>query len=165
MSSLDDFWALERLSDPDHDHDHIARPSRLIDANAALRFIHAGNAYLTLRSLKTQTRFTYRVRQAKDNATLYFVSVLTGSDNNSSYTYLGHIKRDVYFHDNKSRISRDAPSAKAFEWTWRRLITNGNLDQLEIWHEGRCGKCGRKLTVPESIEMGFGPECAGRMGL
>jgi hypothetical protein len=34
-----------------------------------------------------------------------------------------------------------------------------------VWHEGRCGRCGRKLTVPESIESGFGPECASILGL
>jgi hypothetical protein len=30
---------------------------------------------------------------------------------------------------------------------------------IEIWHEGKCGKCGRQLTVPSSIETGIGPEC------
>jgi hypothetical protein len=30
---------------------------------------------------------------------------------------------------------------------------------LEFWHEGRCGRCGRRLTVPDSIASGYGPEC------
>lgn len=34
------------------------------------------------------------------------------------------------------------------------------LDRVEVWHEGSCGRCGRKLTVPSSIETGLGPECA-----
>lgn len=32
-----------------------------------------------------------------------------------------------------------------------------------IKHAGRCGRCGRILTVPESIDLGLGPECAGRV--
>jgi len=28
-----------------------------------------------------------------------------------------------------------------------------------VFHEGACGRCGRTLTVPESIASGFGPEC------
>lgn len=32
---------------------------------------------------------------------------------------------------------------------------------LEVWHEGRCGRCGRALTVPESIASGIGPVCEG----
>jgi hypothetical protein len=27
-------------------------------------------------------------------------------------------------------------------------------------HEGKCGRCGRLLTVPSSIESGIGPECS-----
>lgn len=37
-----------------------------------------------------------------------------------------------------------------------------SLSRLQVWHEGRCGRCGRKLTVPSSIETGLGPECAGK---
>jgi hypothetical protein len=37
-------------------------------------------------------------------------------------------------------------------------------DGVVIWHEGRCGRCGRRLTVPESIESGYGPECIGKIG-
>ncbi|MGQ4872128.1 MAG: DUF6011 domain-containing protein, partial [Candidatus Thorarchaeota archaeon] len=30
-------------------------------------------------------------------------------------------------------------------------------EKVRIWHEGKCGRCGRRLTVPESIESGYGP--------
>jgi Family of unknown function (DUF6011) len=63
----------------------------------------------------------------------------------------------------KSRVGREAPSAKAFDWAWRALTKGTMPANLEVWHEGRCGRCGRKLTVPESIARGIGPECAGRM--
>lgn len=39
------------------------------------------------------------------------------------------------------------------------------LGRIEVWHEGRCGRCARRLTVPESILIGIGPECAEIMGL
>jgi hypothetical protein len=39
------------------------------------------------------------------------------------------------------------------------------LNGCEVYHEGRCGRCNRKLTVPESIETGLGPECASKLGL
>ena len=51
--------------------------------------------------------------------------------------------------------------ARAFEWLWRMLKSAKPLPPtFEFWHEGRCGKCGKKLTTPESIERGLGPECA-----
>lgn len=125
------------------------------------RFALAGNATFTIVSKKTGTRFTYRVRQAETGGA-HFVSVLTGADNESDYAFLGTIFPRGFFHGKKSRIGADAPSAKAFAWFWRHVV-QGKVDGCEVWHEGKCGRCGRKLTVPESIETGLGPECAGRV--
>lgn len=139
-------------------------------------FVLAGNATITIRSQKTDTRFTFRIRQPfeKQGNDIWFVSLLTGPDNNSTYQYLGQIRSDQsYDHGRKSRITIDAESAKAFNWFWH-MVAGGNcehdratrlFEQLEIWHEGRCGRCGRKLTVPESIESGFGPDCIQHIGL
>jgi len=144
----------------------------LTSAAAARAFMNAGRATVTLQSKRTDTRFTYKVQAphkpgnegtnaARDVASdMRFVSVLTGADNESSYSYLGYIRRGVYFHGgHKARVSYDAPSARAFAWTWQQLQQDNLPALLEIWHEGACGRCGRKLTVPSSIESGFGPEC------
>jgi hypothetical protein len=64
----------------------------------------------------------------------------------------------------KTRITPEAPSAQGFAWLWRNLHDNNKLnEQVEIHHEGKCCRCGRKLTVPRSIELGIGPECEGKM--
>jgi hypothetical protein len=132
--------------------------------NDVARFAQAGNATFTLRSKKTGGRFTYRVRQSEDDASFFFVQLLTGPDNTADYAYLGVIRRGVYFHGKKSRITRDAPSNKAFEWFWRMLAASElPLDQVEVFHCGRCGRCGRPLTVPESVASGFGPDCIGKL--
>lgn len=129
-------------------------------------FALAGNATFTLVSLKTQARYTYRVRQAENNAQMYFVSVLTGPDNTSDYRYLGFMRRGVYFHGTrKSTIAAEAPSAKAFDWWWRMAVQARETPNLEVHHMGRCGRCNRPLTVPESIRSGYGPECSGKMGI
>jgi hypothetical protein len=96
-----------------------------------------------------------------------------------------------YRHGRKSRIGQDAPSAVAIDWLVRTLsavrqlaaenMVAGmfrkdeigdaalpfcrQLAKVEIWHEGRCGRCARRLTVPASIVIGIGPECAEIMGL
>lgn len=146
-----------------------AETGRLTSPADISRFMLGGAATLTIESAKTGTRFTYKVSLPRDKETgaidrlanIRFVSVLTGQSNESDYTYLGYIRDSLYMHGTKkSRISRDAPSAKAFEWFYRMVIMQQTLpDTLKVFHEGKCGRCGRKLTVPESIRSGIGPEC------
>lgn len=130
----------------------------------AVRFMLAGNARVTVVSKTTGTRFTFKVRECKDNPELFFVSVLNGPDNWSNYAYVGFVRRGVYYHGRaKARVGADAPSAKAFDWLWRQMARGVLPDTVEVWHEGTCGRCGRALTVPESIASGFGPECITRL--
>lgn len=132
-------------------------------AEAARQFMLAGKARVTFKSQTTGTHVTFRIRASKDRTT-HFVSVLRGPQNESDYSYFGFIRRGIfYFGGLKSTISQGATSVKAFEWAWRALAQDRMPQKLEVWHEGRCGRCGRALTVPESIKSGFGPECAGRV--
>lgn len=141
---------------------------RFTSAEAALKFMRAGNATVTLKSLRTGVRFTFRLRES-DDGTCIFVGLLTGPGNETDYSYLGRISRDIFWAGRKvpkpGDVSKDAPSMKAFDWSWRALIRGNMPEALEVWHEGSCGRCGRKLTVPSSIAAGFGPECAGKMGM
>ena len=149
----------------------MSHPHQLATAESALAFTMAGNATLTLVSQKTGARFTYKVRAANTDSDaqtdLYFISLLRGADNESDYSYLGRIAKGRLYIGRKvpraGDIGKDAPSARAFEYFWRALERGEMPAQCEIWHEGRCGRCNRKLTVPSSIESGFGPECAGKV--
>lgn len=133
--------------------------AQLTEAEKARGFILAGRAVLTLVSKRTGARFTYRVQLAKDSDEPFFVSVLTGPTNTTDYEYLGIIRGGQFRTTRATRISADAPCAKAFAWSWARLARGELPAELEIWHEGRCGHCGRVLTVPESIADGIGPVC------
>lgn len=126
-------------------------------------FILAGNATFTVQSEKTDARFTFKVRQPKPDAP-HFVSLLNGPDNENDFAFLGTLfANGVYRHGVKSHVSPAAPSAIAARWVVERITQGKPLVNCQIWHEGKCGRCGRKLTVPESIETGLGPECAKRV--
>ena len=45
------------------------------------------------------------------------------------------------------------------------LLSEGKSlpEGYEVRSSGTCMRCGRKLTVPESIDQMVGPECAGRL--
>lgn len=145
-------------------HEH-AHPHLMTSAQDVLTFATAGNARLTIVSKATGARFTYRLRRSEDGK-ITFVGLLTGSDNENAFTYIGIIRLGDYTRTAKVKISEDAPSIKAFAFFWRHLSQANIIHPgIEVWHEGRCGRCARTLTVPESIERGIGPDCAEQMGL
>ena len=124
----------------------------------ALLFIFAGKSVFTL--VGKETRYTFRVRASKDSK-VCFVGLLTGPDNTTDYNYIGLIPKD-----RSDRViaggrgQPNHPAFKALDWTMRQLAANPGMPKgLTILHAGKCGRCGRTLTVPESIETGYGPEC------
>lgn len=151
-------------------NDEAGPRAELLDPAVTVRFMLAGDAHVTFQSRKTGNRFTYRIEQAGGprlgpRPAPHFVSVLVGPDNGRSYKFLGTIfEGRVYAHGKKSTIDKSAASAIAFAWVWRTLTGGRMHEQLAVYHEGRCGRCGRRLTTPESIETGLGPVCAQRAG-
>jgi DNA-directed RNA polymerase subunit RPC12/RpoP len=140
--------------------------SRRIPTQDALELILAGNSTFTVRHLVTGNRRTFKVRRPEAsferNDPFYYVYVLTGADNENSYSYMGCIRNNRYqFPKNKTRAS--VLTMQVFERVFYQLLGNMLHPNMEIWHEGKCARCGRKLTVPESIETGFGPECSRRV--
>jgi len=149
--------------------------SHQMNAEQAQNFTVGGdwkrqNATFTLVSVATGVRFTYKVvapaEQKEGKDPVLFVKVLTGANNEADYSYLGMIvKRGngcEFITTKATRFSDDAKSLIAFRWAFPRIAAGLLPDSLEFWHEGRCCRCGRKLTTPESIESGIGPICATR---
>jgi hypothetical protein len=135
-------------------------------ATAIHDYALAGHAILTLTSAKTGKHFTYKVSQAKDDAgepkNFWFVGLLTGPDNYADYSYIGTINRDLAFSVGaKSKVPADAPSARGFAFFWKFIVADELPKDMTVQHEGSCGRCGRKLTDPVSIETGLGPICRG----
>ncbi len=144
-------------------------PSQITDPHAILAFITAGNATFTLRSLKTGVRYTFKVQQGEgENGAKqdrWFVKYLTGSDNESDYSYLGMVRDGKFTLTAKSKLAWTSTPVVAFNWAFERLQSGQTLPNTEFWHAGKCGRCGRKLTVPESVSSGYGPECIQHVGV
>ncbi|MDE2095757.1 MAG: hypothetical protein KGL39_00750 [Patescibacteria group bacterium] len=134
------------------------------------KFLLAGNAIFTIESVNPNYRphYTYRIQkvEASDRwKESYFVKLLAGPDNTSDYIYLG--KLDTF----TGQVIVTAKSERQKETFPFRLL---NRILARVWaddhtayeqygyqthHAGRCGRCGKVLTVPTSIETGLGPEC------
>jgi hypothetical protein len=125
-------------------------------------FVFAGKAIFTIESQKTGTRYTYKVVQCESKKSLYFVSLLTGQNNEHDYKYIGIIDNKVFKLTGKSKLAKTSKPVMAFAFFMAKMNKLNKIG-LNFFHEGKCGKCGRKLTTPESIKNGFGPTCLGGM--
>lgn len=136
------------------------------------QFILAGRAVFTL--VGKSSRFTFRVSRKDPDpgsrwpGSTYFVGLLTGPNNETDYQYLGILDPVTGYVrlTRRSRLALGSPSVRAIQWALPRLWAEASMPPaFGIFHAGRCGRCGRTLTVPESVATGFGPECAEVLGI
>lgn len=124
-------------------------------------FFKGGNALFTI-SNPNGEHFTYKIRKP-DRDSPYFVSLLSGPDNENSYTYIGIFEPGPFDLrlTKMSKVKFDTKSVKVLRWALT-IFRNGSKPPpgYAVQHEGKCCKCGRTLTTPESINRGMGPDCA-----
>jgi hypothetical protein len=142
------------------------------------QFILAGKATFTIEvpesfrtekpDLELKPHYTFRVEHKAANGQYkeaWFAKLLTGPDNTRNYSYVGILNVDngQVRTTAKSKLSSDSIVLKLLNRTLA-LVWAGDIGPMEaqgfaLHHEGRCGKCGRLLTTPTSVEIGIGPEC------
>lgn len=158
---------------------------RLINKKAIQDFVFAGNAVFTIRNTDTGDRFTFKVTRSKTISHKYYVKNLRGPGIYMVIgTIMGHDKNFYTTEDWKAKVNmavrnfitlhpgqpfpyedynrKNMPeSVKLFIkfLTWYKSKEE-KIAKHEIWHEGVCARCGRKLTDPSSIERGMGLLCA-----
>lgn len=129
------------------------------------------NGRYTIKNRDTGEHRTMEIKtqaqDAKFAAGQRILSLLTGPNNEADYTGFAFV--------NEGGIqvwkSKRAPAGPKTQWEWYAeilwsLALDGGFsrfaDRYEFLMEGRCVRCNRVLTEPESIKTGIGPICAGR---
>jgi len=134
-------------------------------------FIFAGKAIFTVNNA-TGTHYTFRLNVKPDQydktKKVCFASLLTGSNNLSDYSYIGMVNvNDCSLRMTKgSKIAKDSKPANVLRWILN-IINQEAYDKLPegyaVNHDGRCCRCAKVLTHPDSIKSGIGPECIKKM--
>ena len=136
-------------------------------AQLGMDFFFGGNAIFTIKSDKSGEHKTFKIKEMPSTnhvgTILFSVFLLTAPEH---YTYLGITNKSGLFRLTKASKQNDAsPAVKTIRWFLKHLVGDKIFSAAQIMHEGRCGRCGRPLTHPESILSGIGPECAKKLGM
>lgn len=125
------------------------------------------NGIVTASNPGTGQHRTFQVRTQADDAKFApgkrVVALLTGPNNERDYRSFGFVSdegRVIVFRKLRGQTrqtiyDRYAELLESPETFVEKFDFQFNF-------EGRCRRCNRKLTTPESVESGIGPVCAGR---
>lgn len=131
-------------------------------------YLTAGNTTFTLYSKKLNKRYTYHITQDKKMKSRYFVSLMYGSDNTDikrSYRFLGLFYDDTMHLKVNSIGEAKRDAGRMFDYFLEVIAQKRPWpDTCEFYPSCRCARCGRKLTTPESIKKGIGPDCLEALG-
>ena len=138
--------------------------------------LEAFSGTYTIVNKKSGEYRTFKVKRQKDDSKFApgkrVVSLMTGSDNERSYTGFGFVnglsvtvwkKKRGGAHDHYANmvqaafvlfiVSGEEEPTSSFEYCGR---------EYEVKLSKRCRRCDRKLTTPYSLKNGVGPECLKR---
>ena len=130
--------------------------------------IRAGKATLTVENPQGD-HVTFMVvapgrgNSLKREEKIRFVKVMTGSDNDAHYTYVGILNPTEGVKLTKASKLVGDNRVSVVAWAIRCIVRGSLPEGYQIRHAGACLRCGRKLTNPESLDVMFGPECAGKV--
>lgn len=146
----------------------------LLDNNKAIEFLLAGKSEFIAVSGRTGYKIKYKITRKEsnkkdDNASEYVYFIKTVVDNQEVYA-------GILYYDNKEQIFKFSRgqkgkldihhiNIKSLLYIINNLYRGNSKLNVRIYHMGRCGRCGRALTTPESILTGLGPECAKMLGI
>lgn len=138
----------------------------MLDFRFFPQIVLAGKARLTIKNPISGQHIKIRMLRKKDRATgefgsCYFLHVALLGDGDLGYNYAG-----AYFSDSgRFKTGRDVVNGSMLDTISRFVVASishpEKLQKAEIEHAGKCCRCGRTLTHPESIRSGLGPECFG----
>jgi hypothetical protein len=126
------------------------------------------NGFYTLNSRRTGEHRTFRIHTQPKDAEFApsqrILGLLTGPDNESDYSGFAFVD-DQGIHVWRSKRGGDALFEQYAEMLWSLTLDAGHsqwAENYQIMLDGRCVRCNRRLTTPESIRSGVGPICEGR---
>lgn len=112
----------------------------------------------TMKNLETNNHRTFQIAKSEFADGKLVVGLLAGPDNEYSYINFAFLNPETGLISVWKKCRDDSNYLKYGD-LMTELFLGVLPEKLVINHSGKCFKCGRTLTTPESIESGIGPVC------
>lgn len=141
----------------------------------AARMIEGGNVVVTVKSKKTGEHITVKLASRLKNDSGRGKKWQPASPTEASHIFASVRSADAAGWDDKigtyyprnGRFYEDKNADPARVWAAAAVLQwlCGNADEEKATYQesNECGRCGRELTDPVSIQRGIGPTCLGQM--
>lgn len=151
-----------------------SRTARVQDAaNAIVEQVEAAPAPAAATATQVVTDGTYTIVGSSSHRTIklqtvdessprQWLSFLCGSDNEGDYKSVGFVTGSTVTLFNKY-TGQYPDILAAAKYLVRNADRIGEFGKNYAVRSGKCWKCNRKLTTPESVTSGIGPVCAGKL--
>lgn len=159
--------SFDELDDLPEEHDYLHEDREAFEAacnppEPTTFDVRTHNGFITVENTKTGDHRTFKVWASTfkgDDEPKRVVSLLTGPDRDAWGDWQGF----GFATEDGARVWRKY-NGTLFEKFCKILNDPARGEELGlVYHfEGRCRRCNRALTVPESIESGIGPVCAAK---
>lgn len=146
-------------------HMYPESSTKLEGCEAIRNYIYGGRGIVTLKA-PSGKQHTYAFWKPTDDKSfpddIRFVYAI--HDGVKKF-YIGMIEQGEFRLTNNSRFLPDTEIVKGARYIMRMATVENMVTPMELWHEGMCCFCGRKLTSEKSLSTGIGPKCSRRLEL
>lgn len=139
---------------------------KFTSCDAIYRYCMGEQGVVTLQNPTNLKHHTYLFKKpAELNAFPEDVRFVYAVHNGNKLFYVGMIEQDKFRITRASRFGNHTEIVRGAYFIMRMMRDPKTLEQMDLYHQGVCCMCGRKLTSPKSIEFGIGPKCRKRICL
>jgi hypothetical protein len=133
-------------------------------------YMLGGKAEFSVTNKDTSKKFIFLIQINPNNPKMRFVKLIDDSEDywKDRQKYMGTIFMEGVNTGNpefvvtrKADFTNKDTEVMAFAWLFESVIVNDMVlpDNIDFQHTGKCCRCYKKLTTPESVAKGIGPEC------
>lgn len=129
-------------------------------------YILAGRGVVTLRS-PTNVEHTYVFRRPDSDSDfpddiVFVYAAHIEDDGNAKLFYIGMIEGEHFRLTRSSRFLPDTSIVRGAKYLINKMPYT-EYSRMIAYHNGVCGRCGRRLDSADGMKHGFGKKCASRI--